>query len=72
MSLLLVRAGRDECPGLNQALDVFISRALGANLPLTVVNHPTGPHAFDLLDDTDKSREVIRVTLEFLRFHLTA
>ena len=70
--LLIVRAGRDELPGLNPTLELFISKALGANLPLTVVNHPTAPHAFDLLDDTDDSREIIRVTLEFLRFHLSA
>jgi hypothetical protein len=69
--LFVVRAGQDQLPGLNQALDRFVLNALSANLPLTVVNHPTAPHAFDLLDDTEASREVVRRVLEFLRFHLS-
>ncbi len=40
------------------------------NLPLTLVNHPTGSHSFDLLDDTDASRIVIRQMLAFLRVQL--
>ena len=47
--LLLVRAGRDEAPGLNDAQDQFIARAIAADLPLTVVNVPGAPHAFDLV-----------------------
>jgi hypothetical protein len=36
------------------------------------VNHPSGPHAFDVFDDTDASREIIREMLAFIRFHLAA
>jgi hypothetical protein len=43
---------------------------VGANLPLTFVNHPSGPHAFDLFDDSETSREIVRRALSFLRFHL--
>jgi fermentation-respiration switch protein FrsA (DUF1100 family) len=68
--LLVVRAGRDQFAGLNDALDRFVAQALARNLPLTVVNHPTGPHSFDLLDDTDASRIVIRQMLAFLRVQL--
>lgn len=69
--LFLARAGRDEVPGLNDALDRFVAHATDANLPLTVVNHATGPHAFDLFDDSETTREVIRQVLRFLQFTLT-
>ena len=67
--LFLARAGRDN-PQLNETLDRFITHALAANLPVTVANHPTGPHAFDIMDNSETSREIIRQILTFLRFHL--
>jgi hypothetical protein len=57
-------------PGLNEALDRFVAKALPCNLPITFVNHPMAPHAFDLFDDSDTSREIIRRILAFLQFHL--
>jgi dienelactone hydrolase len=68
--LFIARAGRDEMPGLNLALDRLAAAALASNLPITLVNHPAGPHGFDLDDDGGFSREVVRRTLAFLRFHL--
>ena len=70
--LFIARAGRDQMPGLNAALDSFLARAVTCNLPVTIVNHSMGPHAFDLLDDSETSREIIRQILAFLRFHLLA
>lgn len=70
--LFLARAGRDEMPGLNAALDRFVTKALTRNLPLTLTNHPAGPHAFDLLDDSAATREVIRQALSFLASQLGA
>ena len=72
LPLMIVRAGQDVVPGVNASIDRFVAAALGRNLPVTVVNHPTAPHSFDLLDDTEASREVIRQILAFLRFHLRA
>ncbi|HEX4955502.1 MAG TPA: alpha/beta hydrolase [Thermoanaerobaculia bacterium] len=68
--LFLARAGRDETPHLNESLDRFVVGALAANLPLTLVNHPEAPHAFDLVDDGETSRQVINQVLAFLRQHL--
>jgi hypothetical protein len=68
--LFIARAGNDEMPGLNQRLDRFVSEAIARNLPVTVVNHPTAAHAFDLIDDSDATREIIRQILAFARFHL--
>jgi len=70
--IFIARAGQDQTPHLNQALDAFIPKALERNLPITLANHPTGPHAFDLLDDSHASRTIIRQILEFMRSQLTA
>jgi acetyl esterase/lipase len=68
--LFIARAGRDEMPHLNETLDRFLGKALTRNLPVTFVNHPEAPHAFDLHHDSETSREIIRQVLAFMRFHL--
>ena len=68
--LFVVRAGRDEFPRLNETIDGFVAAALAANLPMTVVNYAGGSHAFDIVDDSDASREVVKQILAFLRGHL--
>jgi hypothetical protein len=70
LPLLVVRAGKDEFAGLNDAIDRFVAHALARNLPITLVNHATGPHSFDLFDDSGTSLEVIRGILAFMRFPL--
>jgi hypothetical protein len=72
LPLFVARAGRDQMPGLNAALDRFIASTLAVNLPVTIRNHATGPHAFDLFDETSTSRDVVKQILAFLQFHLTA
>ena len=68
--LFMARSGQDQFAGLNERLDAFVARAARANLPLTFVNHPAAPHAFDLFDDSATTRQIIRQILEFLRFNL--
>jgi acetyl esterase/lipase len=70
--LFIARAGRDRFPGLNEALDRFVAEALARNLPVTIVNQPEAPHAFDVFDDSESSRDVIRRILAFLQFHLAS
>lgn len=72
LPLFIARGGCDEVPQLNEALDRFIAHALAANLPITLANHRTGPHAFDVMHDSETSREIIRQILAFLRLHLLA
>jgi acetyl esterase/lipase len=69
--LFVVRAGLDQLPHLNQTMDQFLAQALARNLPITFVNHPTGPHAFDLFDDSETTREIVRQILSFLSVHLS-
>lgn len=66
---LVARAGLDQA-WINQGLDSFVTEALKHNLSLNLLNHPTGQHAFDILDDNQRSREIIQDTLAFLQRHL--
>jgi len=70
MPLLFARAGRDQFAGLNDAMDGVIAAGLARNLPVSMVNHPGGVHAFDLEEDSEASRGIIRQVLTFLRQHL--
>lgn len=70
--LFITRAGRDQFPAMNASIDRFIAQGLVANLPMTLVNHADGPHAFDLFDDSQTSRDILRQTLQFLRQYLVA
>ena len=70
LPLLIVRAGQEQFPGLNDSIDRFFAKALTGNRPITLVNHATGPHAFDLLDDSETSQQIIRQVLDFLRASL--
>ena len=68
--LFVARAGRDENPGLNAALDRFVLAALARNLPLSLVNHHTASHAFELDDDSGASQHVVDQMLAFMRHHM--
>jgi hypothetical protein len=69
-ALFLVRAGKEQFAGVNDAMDAFATAALRCNLPVTLVNHPDGQHGFDLIDDTEATRALIRAILLFLRERL--
>jgi len=64
-ALFLVRAVRDDTPGLNEALDRFAAAAI-RRTAVHVVGHP-GPHAFDVVDDSEDCRDVIHRVLAFFR-----
>jgi len=64
--IFIGRAGLDN-PTMNLGVDAFITRALSLNETIEVMNHPVGRHAFDILDDDDRSREIIARTIEFIK-----
>ena len=70
LPLFIARAGLDSS-SLNQGLDNFAQTAVAQGLPVSFVNYPEGRHAFDLVDNTDESREIIKHTLDFIKFQLT-
>lgn len=68
--IFVARAGYDNLQ-LNNTLDAYVRRALEAEAQVTLVNYADGQHAFDVRDDTERSREIVRQTLDFLKFHFT-
>jgi dienelactone hydrolase len=67
--LLIARAGKDR-PELNATIDEFVQAVLTSNLPLDLLNHPSGQHAFDTLDNDRRSQAIIAHTIAFLQQHL--
>jgi len=68
--LFVIRAGKDETPGLNTALDRYVARALAENKPLTLVNYPEAPHSYELSVDAPETRRILQQGLDFLRSNL--
>jgi hypothetical protein len=71
MALFVVRAGQEQFAGLNDSIDRFVAKAVGDNRPITLINYARGIHSFDILQDSEASREIIRQALSFLRSQLT-
>jgi acetyl esterase/lipase len=69
--VFIAKAGQDRAK-LNESIDRFVSEALAHDLSLDLMTHPIGHHAFDIIDDHPRSREIIRHTLSFLAEHLGA
>ena len=67
--MLIVRAGLDDA-AINRSIDRLVAAAIAKNVSLDFLNHATGHHAFDILDDTVRSREIIQTTLDFMKIHL--
>ena len=68
--LMVVRAGRDV-PFINDSVDEFLREAVRQNLSIEFVNYAEGTHGFDVDVNTDRTREIIKRTLEFVKKHLT-
>ncbi len=66
LPVLMVRAGRDNRE-LNQSIDRLVGMAVASGAPWTLVNAPGSHHAFDVLDETEESRRIVRQTIEFFR-----
>ncbi len=67
--ILVARAGHDV-PALNDALAHFIDQALKKNATLDLLNHATGQHGFDCRDDNERTRDILRRTIEFVKASL--
>ena len=66
--IFVARAGLDH-PSLNGSIERFIHEAVSRNVMVDFCNHPGGHHGFDVLDDNDRSREIIRHTIDFIKAH---
>ena len=68
--MLVVRAGKDEIPKLNESIATFMQRAMEVNAPVTLIIHPTGPHGFENKVDDRRTKEIVHTVLDFLKWHL--
>ncbi len=68
--ILITRAGKDECPGLNSSIDKFVKHALQLNVPISLINHSDGNHAFDLFDNSEQSIRIIKNILVYFQSNL--
>jgi acetyl esterase/lipase len=68
--MFIARAGNDVVPTMLDSIDRFINEALAKNIALSLANHPEGVHSFDNQNNDDRSREIIRTAIEFIRLHL--
>jgi len=66
LPLLFVRAGLDR-PGVNKAITELAALAVSQNAPVTLLNHSTGHHGFEIFDNTDATREVIDRIVAFVK-----
>ena len=64
--MLIARAGRDM-PQVNEPLKRFLDAALEQGVNIELLNHPGGEHAFDIVTDDARTRQIIGRTLAFLR-----
>ena len=64
--IFIARSGLDDA-SLNGGIDRFVQLALSKNLTIDLMNHATGQHGFDIEDDNDRSRQIIKRTIEFIK-----
>jgi dienelactone hydrolase len=66
LPVLYVRAGLDR-PDVNHAIAALAARAVADNAPMTLLNHPTGYHAFEMRNDDEATRAIIDQTIAFVK-----
>jgi hypothetical protein len=64
--ILVVKALRDATPNLNAKIDAFMVAVTERQLPFSYHEHD-GPHAFDIVEDSPASREMIEKILGYLQ-----
>jgi acetyl esterase/lipase len=68
--LFIARAGLDH-PVINKSIDNFIYELLKQNIDFSLYNHSKGEHGFDINNDNIRTYEIIKLTIEFLKEHLS-
>jgi acetyl esterase/lipase len=68
--IFVAQGRKDEIPTLLDSVDRFVAAAFSRGVPLTLMSHPDAPHAFDNLLNDDRTHEIVRSALEFMRWHL--
>jgi hypothetical protein len=66
LPVLLVRAGLDR-PDVNRSVADVAAEAIAQNAPITLLNHATGHHGFELTDDDAATRSTIDAVFAFVK-----
>ncbi len=70
LEILVVKAGLDY-PFLNKGIETFMNMAITTDLHVEFISYPEGQHAFDIFDNTQRSKEIILQTVSFLKEKLS-
>jgi acetyl esterase/lipase len=65
--ILLVKAGKDVFPNINESIDHFRDFAESSETKVTFIEYEDGVHGFDAYQHTEESAEIIVKTLEFMK-----
>jgi dienelactone hydrolase len=65
LPIVLTRVGRER-PPLAAAVGAFVDAARRCGAQLEIIDVPEGLHAFDMLNDTDESRQAVRRALDMV------
>lgn len=68
--VFVVSVGKESHPEVKETTDHFVREAMSLGIPLTYIHYAGGQHDFDVLDDTEEARSIIRQTVDFLKTHL--
>ena len=69
LSQFVVKAGRDQnIPG--ETIDNFVDQARASKIPTEYIELTDAPHAFDVLQNTQASKDTIQQALQFLKDRL--
>ncbi len=66
---LVVRAGLDA-QYLNMRIENFVDQSFKQDTRLEVINYVNGIHAFDIYNNTEETKEIIKRTIAFLKTNL--
>jgi dienelactone hydrolase len=66
LPVLWVRAGLDR-PSVNDEITKLAALAVSQNAPVMLLNHSTGYHAFEMMNDDDATRDVMERTIDFVK-----
>jgi acetyl esterase/lipase len=67
--VMIVRAGKDVA-FINDSMDEFVLGAIKQNISIEFINYVEGVHGFDVENNNERTREIIRRTMEFVKKHL--
>ena len=66
LPVMIVRAGLDR-PELNRLISELVTTAVAQNAPVSLVNHASGYHGFEMYNNDDATRAVMEETIAFVR-----